>query len=280
MASMAALLTVRPFCRADQAQAQAIYSKTWSGMRFSHVSEAVFSFGGLVLLTAATIAADLVLVAAIRAWNLNAGSLVCLRCCAPVLGGLPVVLVLTCYSQLCTWMFIDESMALGVGSLHAHCSSSESSSDPELAVRRKCWVVESKAANEDAEQRLIGFIVVRTSTADAEEQWLCPGNRKCDYSGQRHGLAVVEWLVVDEDFQRKGAARMMLKTAEAHCRSLPDRLGRNFYGHLRLVVSSCSVDAILFYKQMGFVTEKASSCSWFGSQEFHIAKYLDQDEQK
>jgi ribosomal protein S18 acetylase RimI-like enzyme len=80
--------------------------------------------------------------------------------------------------------------------------------------------------------------------------------------------AVIEWLVVDNRFRRKGVASMLLSASETFCRN------QEHCKCLQLVCSSQQLDAVAFYKKLEYTTELEGNLNMLGEHDMYLRKVL------
>mmetsp|Transcript_14900 Transcript_14900/g.38453 ORF Transcript_14900/g.38453 Transcript_14900/m.38453 type:complete len:252 (+) Transcript_14900:35-790(+) len=143
--------------------------------------------------------------------------------------------------------YLDASLRQGVGDLDCYCRKSNSG-----RPYRRCWVME------DGSHAVVGFVVLQCRRSDRGRAWLPPHGVATAAASRQPGLATIQWLAVDEHFQRQGVASALLRCAENYCRALEPSSDDGFSPchHLRLVCSSAQRGPLDFYKRAHHYTEE------------------------
>ena len=91
----------------------------------------------------------------------------------------------------------------------------------------------------------------------SKRQWLPPHGTLKEHTS----IAKIDWLAVDVDFQRKGAATKLVNAAEGFARHfrLPGNRDIGMFKYLRLSVSTHQADAVQFYRKVGYKRELLSN---------------------
>jgi len=170
----------RPFHKDDQESASLLFSSTWSKLwRFFDI-ESISTPAGLAILTVSTLLVDWYAFSFGQKFSTSSpvSGQVCRAVVSPIIGLGCVLAYLGFRSWLGIWSFVQESMNLGMGSLVIHCRD-EPGKLPGSRDSRRCWVVHNDTSiSEDGSSHpslhgsIIGLIVVRISTATANDRWL------------------------------------------------------------------------------------------------------------